>query len=400
MRLGVLAAVSTSDQGSLDHFITELIRAGFEPVPGSECHEWEGPIDPAFGALTTARTMRIRLRDGWPFRHPHLLVRGIVSEHVNAEGVVCLWAEDDNSRTWLTLAALKVRMAEWCAAASEGFGPTALALDAHLGFARQGLPLAVLDLQALGSIAAHDGDCARIHGVLSHPKLIKIGPGDGPEGAHPGRCYRRHGRMPPPLTLDGFKEFLTAGQKRNLERGLERLVAGTEGGIHLAVLLFMRSDHLDALVLHFTAETRGVVTSQALPAAPTDLDILLTRAGPDAGLLRHRKAVCLGVGAVGSHVVSLLAQSGFGALGLVDSDILRPGNVTRHLGGHADVGYPKTEVMQRWIQDHAPWTSVEAYDAVWRTDLLIDLAESADILVDTTGNGPLLERLSRIAERV
>jgi len=85
--------VITLDGASLDSFTTELIAAGFEPVRGTNRREWDGPCPQPLAGLTPATSMRIRIRDGWPFRHPHVLVCELPVEHVNAEGVVCLWAE-------------------------------------------------------------------------------------------------------------------------------------------------------------------------------------------------------------------------------------------------------------------------------------------------------------------
>src|SRR5438105_15586863 len=77
--------------------------------------------------------MTLRFEDGWPFRNPRIFVAGMTTDHVNARGEVCLWQEGDPSRQWVTLQSFKERVADWAAAAKQGF-PNDPVLDAHLYF--------------------------------------------------------------------------------------------------------------------------------------------------------------------------------------------------------------------------------------------------------------------------
>jgi hypothetical protein len=58
-----------------------------------------------------------------------------------------------------------------------------------------------------------------------------------------------------------------------------------------------------------------------------------------------RKVVAVGVGSLGSQVVRLLAQAGFGIWTLIDEDVLLPHNTARHAMGGAWVGWPKVAAM-------------------------------------------------------
>ena len=58
MRPEALAALSTLDLASFEALTTELIRAGFEPVAGSDLCRWEGPIADAFKDLSWTRSCR------------------------------------------------------------------------------------------------------------------------------------------------------------------------------------------------------------------------------------------------------------------------------------------------------------------------------------------------------
>ncbi len=136
--------VDTLDQASLDQLITELVEAGFEPVPGSGA-KWRGPIHPALQRATDATQMEILIQDGWPVRHPRVYVHGLQLEHVNQEGEVCLWQDDDPTMDWLRLAGINQRIEAWCDAARSGFREVDHALDAHLYFRNAGIGLAILD---------------------------------------------------------------------------------------------------------------------------------------------------------------------------------------------------------------------------------------------------------------
>lgn len=64
--------------------------------------------------------------------------------------------------------------------------------------------------------------------------------------------------------------------------------------------------------------------------------------------------VLLGLGALGSASADLLAKAGVGALELWDNQLLESGNVVRHVATLADVGLPKTFLVNRHIRYRAP----------------------------------------------
>jgi molybdopterin/thiamine biosynthesis adenylyltransferase len=110
--------------------------------------------------------------------------------------------------------------------------------------------------------------------------------------------------------------------------------------------------------------------------------------------------VCFGAGAIGSQLALLLAESGIGKIDLLDSDFVRPGNAVRHLAGRSDVGRPKNELVVERIREHAPWADARAIPAgSLAPDRVASSVSGADLVIDSTGHGPLIEVLSRIAER-
>jgi molybdopterin/thiamine biosynthesis adenylyltransferase len=61
----------------------------------------------------------------------------------------------------------------------------------------------------------------------------------------------------------------------------------------------------------------------------------------------------VGCGAVGSHVADLLYREGARRLNLIDGQLLRPGNVIRHIAPLHLVGYPKVEAVKQVLHDYA-----------------------------------------------
>ena len=133
---------------------------------------------------------------------------------------------------------------------------------------------------------------------------------------------------------------------------------------------------------------------------PNDAGNLILRSGPDAALLRGRKATLFGAGALGGYVAAILAQSGIGLLDVVDNDALLPGNVARHIAGHQLVGLSKVEAVQSVVRERAPWANVRIYSEAPSTPMEIRRRiENSDIAIDSTGNGAFANALGYIAEK-
>jgi integrative and conjugative element protein (TIGR02256 family) len=109
----------------------------------------------------------------------------------------------------------------------------------------------------------------------------------------------------------------------------------------------------------------------------------------------------VGLGALGSQVVTLLARSGFGLWSLIDSDVLLPHNVSRHQLTSDFVGFPKVEAMRQYLNRLLATQSVER--AVFanvleagdlQTEIDIAINSSAAIL-DFSASVPVARYLAR-----
>lgn len=391
--------LNTLEPGALDRFTGDLIEAGFEPIPGPGPSTWEGPISPHFQFLTSATTMRIWLRPGWPYRHPYVYVNGLNAEHLNAAGVVCLWREDECNGDWLTLQGIERRIEEWCARAAVEFHPADLLLDAYLAFDRIGPALATFNQGEIHSDRFHDGQYGAIYGKWAHNLLLQLRANASTADSLNGRWYYRSHVKHPPRSLEEFRQSLTTSQRKNFDRGVRRAEERKANGLSLAVLFWHKSEQLEAVVLLISVSD-GCVQASALIPAPTDQASLLTRAGPDASALHDKRIVVFGCGSIGSQSALLLCTAGIRQLNLVDGAVLRPGNVPRHLAGLSYVGFPKVSAVAEIVNQHAPWAEIETNtSSPMSPGEITPLLRDIDLALDLTGHAPFMENLCRLTER-
>jgi len=391
--------IDTLDPGSLDGFITALVEAGFEPSPG-EGARWRGPIHPAFKKLTQATEMEILIQDGWPARHPRVHVQGLQIEHVNQEGEVCLWRDDDPTMEWATLPGLLKRIEEWCDRARSGFRSEDRGLDAHLYLQRVSSGLAIINLDEFRSGGAlNDGAFEAIYGTLENGAL-RLTTRQIAGDVLKGRWYYRSKDVGHPRDLQSFRSALTSAQQRHFYNGIPLFTERKRGAADLLVLIWETGYGTNVLVVMPKGRPGGGIELLSIEAARSDLETLHSRSGLDAELLSKKGAVLFGAGAIGSHVALCLAGAGLGKLTLVDGDRLRPGNVVRHALGRRFVGENKARAMKEELTSRSPWTRVQAEDShVWSPRQIAGLCDSMDVVIDASGNAAFSILISQTAER-
>ncbi len=390
--------VDTLDRASLDQLITELVEAGFEPVPGSGA-KWRGPIHPVLKKWTDATEMEIMIQDGWPVRHPRVYVQGLQLEHVNQEGEVCLWQDDDPTMDWVTLAGMNQRIDAWCDAARSGFREVGQALDAHLYFRSAGIGLAVLDIDEFRRDGAfRDGDFESIYGSRADGAL-RLTTRQLAGDVVKGRWYYRARDVTQPRDVQSFRSALTGAQQRHFDHGMTLFMEGKRGALDVLALIWETTYGTNVLVLIPRLGSNGTIELFSVEAARTDIATLRQRSGPDAASLLQKKVVLFGAGAVGSHVALSLAGAGLGSITVVDGDRLRPGNVVRHALGHSLVGRNKADAVKQELASRSPWTDVRVRDTyAWGPQEITGLCESNDLVIDATGNAAFSIVISEVAE--
>ena len=78
--------------------------------------------------------------------------------------------------------------------------------------------------------------------------------------------------------------------------------------------------------------------------------------------LKKAKVCILGLGGLGSNVVTLLARAGIGYLKLVDFDIVEASNLNRQQYRISHIGIKKTEAMKTIIKEINPFVVIETLD--------------------------------------
>jgi molybdopterin/thiamine biosynthesis adenylyltransferase len=118
-----------------------------------------------------------------------------------------------------------------------------------------------------------------------------------------------------------------------------------QGSVGLLLLWYRRGQREAALAVAVQPGHPPVL--KAREAADTSLAARTLRAGTGAADLAGRRVAIVGCGAVGSYVADLLYRDGIRHLDLIDGQLLRPGNVIRHLGPPSLVGLPKAEAVKQ-----------------------------------------------------
>ena len=71
-------------------------------------------------------------------------------------------------------------------------------------------------------------------------------------------------------------------------------------------------------------------------------------------LVKNRKVVIIGCGAIGAAVARLLAQAGVGEQIFIDGDSLTTANISRHLLGTSHIGFNKASALQEYLRHEFP----------------------------------------------
>jgi len=77
--------------------------------------------------------------------------------------------------------------------------------------------------------------------------------------------------------------------------------------------------------------------------------------------ISNKKALIIGLGSLGSTCAMQLAKTGLGELGLMDDDVVEPGNSVRWALGWAVSGYNKPYALQQEIRQQYPYVKTSAY---------------------------------------
>ncbi len=103
--------------------------------------------------------------------------------------------------------------------------------------------------------------------------------------------------------------------------------------------------------------------------------------------LKESSALIVGVGGLGSPIATLLTTSGFGRIGIVDSDVVSLSNLPRQtLYTTLDIGEPKVECAKRRLSEMNPEVEIESYNQRLDTSSALEIASKYDMIIDACDN--------------
>lgn len=126
-----------------------------------------------------------------------------------------------------------------------------------------------------------------------------------------------------------------------------------------------------------------------------DEPALAARRSSDRKLTEMRVAI-IGCGALGGYVAVMLGRAGIGTLLLVDPDIHRFENASRHVLGAARVGKPKVAAIEEHLRSTVPYLRVEPHEMYARPAIAAEHLDKAHLVVvatDSITENRLLNRL-------
>lgn len=117
---------------------------------------------------------------------------------------------------------------------------------------------------------------------------------------------------------------------------------------------------------------------------------ILTGFGQEAqNKLAASHVVMVGAGGLGSPALQYLAAAGVGTITIVDHDRVEESNLHRQIvHTTAGIGDFKAESAARFVTNLNPEVTTRVVTQGWTIDNALDLAESADVVVDGTDNFP------------
>lgn len=116
------------------------------------------------------------------------------------------------------------------------------------------------------------------------------------------------------------------------------------------------------------------------------------------------KTVAIGAGALGSQVIRILAQAGFGSWTIVDEDFLAPHNTARHALTPMWIGWSKAvalaeELSELYATEHRPVPIVDEFVRASKNhEKLGEALASAELVLDMSASVPVARHLAQEIE--
>lgn len=374
------------------HFEEGLLRAGFVDAETG----WRGTIKHGDAATAVFVTLRSR----FPFQPPRVVPvepdEVAWSWHRELDGALCLVAEDDHEGLWWTDAgAFLEHVSAWFEQADGGWPDDRPDLDLDRYF-----HLSDDDrLYLYDDLGDHRNSFVRFR--PSRNNTMKIGPGTRPARASK-RSKDRFGYVAdlgdvavPPRSWDDVAAQITPDS--DLDRKIQ------DHAIGVVVLGYRRGTHNGAITLEVWPTTAGGIAVRRLRSAADTVAARSSRAGAQAPELGQSRLAIIGVGALGSFIADIAARSGIRHLTLIDSDVVMPGNLVRHLVGPEAIGLSKVEAVRNHLvaRNEVPDGNIRIDNGdISSAAEAIDLLSDHDLVINATADFSTTALLRVAAESI
>lgn len=363
---------------SRQHFEEGLIRAGFVERESG----WHGPIEHSGQRTEVILSLPAR----FPFHPPRVVPTAKDSTpwswHRELDGALCLVAEDDHDNLWwVEAAAFLEHVTDWFVNSDAGWPGDRPDLDLERYFRRsQDERLYIFD-----DLEARRDSFVRFRPSANNTMLIGSGTRPPKASKHNNARFGYVADLGevdvPPRDWGDISAQVRADV--NLDHRIRTHL------VEIVVLLYRRGAHGGAIVLEVWPTKGGGIEARWLKAAADTDAARFSRAGSAAPLLREVRVAIIGVGALGSFVADMLVRAGVRNLTLVDDDIVKPGNLIRHLVGPQAVGLAKVTAVQQSLaaRHQIPTAGITIQeDTVTSGDVAMELLMSHDLVINTSAD--------------
>ncbi len=351
------------------------------------------------GRIPTAngsQKIRLALGEHWPFAPPAVTPEPVdapdqASWHRDIGGDLCLYTEEDRSGLpWLNPDDLVTKVSEWFDRNAAGWSNDAPDLDLDRYFP-SAQPSVTLLYDALDPLV---GRFIRLR-PTRNSTLTMAGLGTAPAGPSRrhvfGYCADLGAPVTPPRDWSQLAYLLPDAPR------VERAIKARR--VSVLLLRYDRDGHEGVLALDAAPQADGGIRLLSQPSASASAAVAHLRAGSARTALAKRSVALVGCGAVGSFLADQLVRAGLGRLTLLDDDVLRPGNLVRHLAAADHVGLTKARAVRQIIGGKGSPVEITHRKGMLRTTQDADeLISEHDLVIDATADGSASALLRYAAE--
>jgi hypothetical protein len=317
------------------------------------------------------------------------------SWHRELDGAMCLYPTDGRENLpWLDIDDFLETVGRWLRESVTGWTGDMPDLDLDRYFTQVAdEPLVVYgDLDPVTNRfiqLRRQGPITRVVGLGAIPK--------GTKGLKKNRAFGYVASIgqpeTPPACWDDLTAMLPADDVQKIESAVR------QRRLSFLILRYERGGVDAAVALRVWESKSGTIELAAVRSASEAPATLALRAGYSAGDLSGSRVVVVGAGAIGSFLCDLLARSCVGAITVYDPDLVRPGNLIRHVAGEVAIGISKPEAVKRLIESR-PFNSstvIAIADAAPGPEGVLTLFADSDLVIDASAAGGTTDMLARAA---